>query len=522
MNRLSKIVLALFFMGIMATPVFAGGNFSMLKDRSTGDTVVADDDDAEWQNIISNLTPAGIDDASASVSAQQAYTNPSSSLPTSLEGEIQGLRYQLGQAVHGSSSGEYWYNAPATIERGYQNLMPNPSFEYWANDINEIVTIVPRGWKSSSNPTDVEIFTTGVERDNYGGFRAVKITTSSTWDGINYTLANLKPSTRYYISVRAKAGAGDQANLSVSGEADPQLSEFTTSETWVNLVESFTTDSTPTDIVIFLGSAISGDIAYFDKIVVVEGNFPAAFTNRIVAPLFPNYQNLKIDASFGRLGNGAAGGLKINADWIVVENETHDRLVLQDVDIDSITQGSLSDGTTYALYVIYNPSTAVIKGRLDASYTAPTLEAGFTYWRLIGLVRITTAATQIHKRFYQQNDRLFYKNPTNETVILTNADSAAWASVATIDYTGDSVICGVGIFVWRINAIVDSPTDVQVNSNNNDDGKLLTKADATDNKLASGEFTLHLHPANNEISYKTNDAANVNLSMEVAGCILNL
>jgi hypothetical protein len=71
---------------------------------------------AEFDNILTNLTPAGIDDLSVSNSAMQGQTDPYPasviSLSTSLSGELQRLRYQLAQ-ITGNT---YWYeDVPTTL-----------------------------------------------------------------------------------------------------------------------------------------------------------------------------------------------------------------------------------------------------------------------------------------------------------------------------------------------------------------------------------------------------------------------
>jgi len=76
------------------------------------------------ENHITNHTPAGLDDLSASVGAMQSTTDPgevgSESLATSIEGEIQRIRKILAE-VTGNTN---WYESP--------NLSLQQSF--WAAD----------------------------------------------------------------------------------------------------------------------------------------------------------------------------------------------------------------------------------------------------------------------------------------------------------------------------------------------------------------------------------------------------
>lgn len=91
----------------------AGATFSRLKVW-VYEKLKAADLNAEFNNILTNLTPAGIDDLSVSAGEMQGTTAPfpSSVLSqaTSLAGELQRIRYQL-VAIMGTT---YWYQAPAS------------------------------------------------------------------------------------------------------------------------------------------------------------------------------------------------------------------------------------------------------------------------------------------------------------------------------------------------------------------------------------------------------------------------
>jgi len=74
--------------------------------------LTSSDLNAEFDGILSNLTPAGVDDESANATAMQATADPypaaEVSLATSLQGEIQRLRYMIKQ-ITGKT---YWYQDP--------------------------------------------------------------------------------------------------------------------------------------------------------------------------------------------------------------------------------------------------------------------------------------------------------------------------------------------------------------------------------------------------------------------------
>lgn len=80
-----------------------------------GQTITASERNAELDNIYDNFIPAGMDDYSASDSEMQTQEDPfpggSTSRPTSLQGELTRIRYQIA-AITGNS---YWYQDPPAI-----------------------------------------------------------------------------------------------------------------------------------------------------------------------------------------------------------------------------------------------------------------------------------------------------------------------------------------------------------------------------------------------------------------------
>lgn len=85
--------------------------FSRIKVWVSGEILTASDLNNEFDNILNNMAPAGIEDASANVSAMQATVDPggvgTESLATSLLGELQRLRYVIKRIV-----GAQWYSDP--------------------------------------------------------------------------------------------------------------------------------------------------------------------------------------------------------------------------------------------------------------------------------------------------------------------------------------------------------------------------------------------------------------------------
>lgn len=89
--------------------------FSRIKVWVSNEVLTAAALNAEFDNIINNMTPSGIEDASANVAAMQTSVNPgglgTESLATSLLGEIQRLRYVISRIVNMDLS-QKWYEAP--------------------------------------------------------------------------------------------------------------------------------------------------------------------------------------------------------------------------------------------------------------------------------------------------------------------------------------------------------------------------------------------------------------------------
>lgn len=86
--------------------------FSRIKTWVSNEVLTAAALNAEFDNIINNMTPTGMEDISSNVSAMQAVADPGSvgseSLATTLTGELQRLRFALKRIV-----GPQWYSEPA-------------------------------------------------------------------------------------------------------------------------------------------------------------------------------------------------------------------------------------------------------------------------------------------------------------------------------------------------------------------------------------------------------------------------
>lgn len=120
----------------------------MIKTVNVDDDILAADWMAEFQNILNNMDPTGIDDESADDSAAQATSDPyaGSSLvkAVSLKGEIQQLRYLIAQ-ITGKT---YWYIDPDTSLATLATLIPAGTIMLFGQNS------APTGWTRKANWQD--------------------------------------------------------------------------------------------------------------------------------------------------------------------------------------------------------------------------------------------------------------------------------------------------------------------------------------------------------------------------------
>jgi hypothetical protein len=93
-----------------------GATFPRVKSWTQNEVVSNTDLNAEFNNVLDNLGPAGVDDYSTNSAQMRLQTSPgavgSESLPTSLAGELERIRFVLSQ-IKGSGV-DYWYEAAST------------------------------------------------------------------------------------------------------------------------------------------------------------------------------------------------------------------------------------------------------------------------------------------------------------------------------------------------------------------------------------------------------------------------
>lgn len=110
-THLTRIILYVALLALFIPAIsFSGATFSRIKTWINLETLTASDLNAEFDNILNNFDPDGMDDASANAAAMRSTVDPypasTESLATDLRGELQRLRYQLKNITNGS----YWYD----------------------------------------------------------------------------------------------------------------------------------------------------------------------------------------------------------------------------------------------------------------------------------------------------------------------------------------------------------------------------------------------------------------------------
>lgn len=150
-----------------------GATFSRVKTWTTTEDVTSSDLNAEFNNILDNLTAAGVDDFSANVSQMQTTADPgevgTESLATSVAGEISRLRHLIGEIT----GEDEWYESPVSSLLGLANAIGT------ATNSNRLVSgrvrtgsaqpifLVPNGAartiKLDGTPTNFKYYVNGTE-----------------------------------------------------------------------------------------------------------------------------------------------------------------------------------------------------------------------------------------------------------------------------------------------------------------------------------------------------------------------
>jgi hypothetical protein len=215
-------------------------------------------------NVVSgaDITTTKVGDESATAAAQDADTTPgdytSRSLPTTLSGEIQTLRYKLSQAmgvqpctrVNGSGSQDVgWVDLPVNGP----NLVANASFA-----IDDDANGIPDPWAGVGASAGGLVSSASTAE----GFGNIWTITGDDNEGVSYTFDELKGSTRYLIHVRASLTSGDADITTTGADAASEWRNIDldlSGSAFADYCAVIDTDATPTNIVV----SILGDGATF-------------------------------------------------------------------------------------------------------------------------------------------------------------------------------------------------------------------------------------------------------------------
>lgn len=157
--------------------------------------------------------------------------------------------------------------SPSNLIQGL-SLIQNGSFEIV--DSNS----VPWCWEKIGIYATLASETATYGNDGQGGNKSLKVTSGGTGnEGAKYTFRHLKPSTTYNIRIWMRTVAGDTAKAWTTGGSS-NFSASTTSTAGEYKTGTFTTDATPTNVILCVGADLPTDIGYFDCVTVIEGPTP--------------------------------------------------------------------------------------------------------------------------------------------------------------------------------------------------------------------------------------------------------
>lgn len=152
--------------------------------------------------------------------------------------------------------------------------------------------------------------------------------------------------------------------------------------------------------------------------------------SNVSSPVQGGYKNLVVTVS----GNTT---VTPTADAVIVQNSSNGTVRIVSfapgacstatTGANGLDTGSVAASTWYALFAIYNATTATAASLLSTSFSSPTLPSGYTYSARIGAVR-TDGSTNL-LRTLQKNNRAQYVIGTNPTssVMIANATAGTFS-----------------------------------------------------------------------------------------------
>lgn len=237
------------------------------------------------------------------------------------------------------------------------------------------------------------------------------------------------------------------------------------------------------------GSPTAGFLRYNSTLGVMEYGDGTSWNSISAAqPIAAGFKNLSIANNSGTPNSI----IDLSADAVTLENSSGTALRVRTVAVsinsgvvgaNGIDAGAIGASTWYAIYVIYNPTTATTAGLISLSATAPTLPAGYTYYARFGWQR--TDSSNRFLRILQKGRTAQYvvssaittlppviDNGVVGTFSVTSPTLSA-VSVTSFVPTTASRICIIAYNVWKGSAaggVIVAPNTSYGGANNGPQG----------------------------------------------------
>ena len=280
----------------------AGSSYSHTT-RSTGLVLTASIYNSDHTNHITSLTPATMDDYSATVAEMKTQTDPypasSASQPTSMAGELARLRYQIDQII-GAASG-FWYddvpsdlttlNSAVGADQKY-NLIRNGTLEYWSAG----TAVAPDGWTLTGASAAAAREGTTIKMGTY----SAKLTRAGADATLEQNIITNNPnlSIAYFqgekVAAKAQVWADTASRVKITiydGVGSTSSSFHTGGSSWEELSVVHTLNGSATELTIKLEVVTGNADGFIDNAILIHGatapNFAPHPSDEIVPVIDP-------------------------------------------------------------------------------------------------------------------------------------------------------------------------------------------------------------------------------------------
>jgi len=446
-----------------------GATFSAFK-TFVKEILTVGDMNSSITTIIDNLDPTGIGDQSDDVATMQTQTDPygsaTESLAVALAGEIYRLRYVLAQIM----GEDYWYY---DVDSSLAKLLAGE---------HQLVT----------KTTTYTILTTDgiILADASGG-------------AFTLTLPVVSGNEKKIYFIKKIDTSSNTVTIDADGTEtiDKVLNYFLRTQ---NDFVMLCCDGTSWYI---LGEKQRANILEYQNLVVFNNA-----TN-------PTYQ---MDITADALDLESSTGVVYRAKSVSLTGD------LDTSGANGLDTGTKVDDTTYAIWVIYNPTTNTLAALFSANFTLSTitLPTDYTFGRLVGFCRNVTGGAIIP--FYQNNEILLYDDPLDDTSVLTDGGVNTWTDVDCTNFAGNSALVKQALLGWTLEELTTDTTSygyVRRNSatgNGRRVGPVTNASGAADyGQFNSGELWIPLD-SSLLFEYKVGSGTTADMDVWVHGLKLNI